>query len=246
MAFAIHDRVMETSTTTGTGNVTVAGAVAGFQTFGSRYATNDTFPYFIEGVDAGGAPTGEWETGIGTYNGSNVVARTTVIYSSNSDAAVNFSSGTKRVAVGPIAKMFGWQLIETLSTTSGASVTSAALPTRYSDLLVVFDGVSHNNGSATIISMSASNNGTNYTGTLNASSTVANTVTWYGSLQVPGFKLDTGSFVGAQAVNITADLTIVNGAALSAQWRVAGGINYLKFAPAAGSFDAGSIKIYGC
>lgn len=97
MALKWHDRILETSTTTGTGALTLAGAVTGFKTFASRLSTNDTCYYSIEGVDAGGTPTGEWETGLGTYSGVNTLTRTTVLESSNADAAVNFSAGTKRV-----------------------------------------------------------------------------------------------------------------------------------------------------
>lgn len=100
MTFIAAARVCETTTTTGTGNVTLAGAVSGFGTFASRCANNDTFFYAIEGVDANGVPTGEWETGVGTYvSATPAVARTTVVQSSNSDAAVSFSAGTKRVFI---------------------------------------------------------------------------------------------------------------------------------------------------
>lgn len=100
MAHLSPVRVQETTTSTGTGNLTLAGAVSGFSTFASRFANNDTFYYAIEGVDANGVPTGEWETGVGTFvSATPAIARTTVDKSSNSDAAVNFSAGTKRVYV---------------------------------------------------------------------------------------------------------------------------------------------------
>lgn len=105
MATRSEDRVLETSTTTGTGSFTLAGAVAGFRTFDSAVASADVVPYYIEAVDANGVPTGDWETGIATYSGSNVLARSTVKRSSNGNAAVNFSAGTKRVGLGVIAPM---------------------------------------------------------------------------------------------------------------------------------------------
>jgi len=100
MAQRLEDRVLETSTTTGTGSVTLDGAVDGFRTFNASVASADTFPYYIEAVDLSGIPTGEYEVGIGTYSGSNVLARTSIIISSNSNAAVSFSAGTKRVGLG--------------------------------------------------------------------------------------------------------------------------------------------------
>lgn len=86
------DRVKETTTTTGTGDITLAGAVSQFQTFDTDFDTGDSVYYTIAGQ------TGtEWETGIGTFTSPSTLARTTVLESSNSNAAVNFSAGTKDV-----------------------------------------------------------------------------------------------------------------------------------------------------
>ncbi len=83
------DRVKDTTTTTGTGSITLANAApTGFRTLNAVASTNDTFAYCIDG----GA---EWEVGVGTYSGSHVFARTLVLASSNSNNAVNFSAGTK-------------------------------------------------------------------------------------------------------------------------------------------------------
>lgn len=108
MAFALFDRVQETSTTTGTGDFTLSGAISGFKSFASRYSTGDTFYYAVQAVDAVGVPTGEWEVGLGTYSAANTLTRTTVLSSSNSDAAVNFSAGTKRAMVTFSALQGGW------------------------------------------------------------------------------------------------------------------------------------------
>lgn len=105
MAFIVADRVKETSTTTGTGDLTLAGAVTGFQTFDAPLASSDTTYYAIEAVDGNGIPTGEWEVGLGTFTSPATLARTTVIASSNSGAAVNLSAGTKNVFMtGPAAR----------------------------------------------------------------------------------------------------------------------------------------------
>lgn len=87
--------VWETTTVTGTGAATLVGAVTGYATFGSRCADADTVPYTIRHRAAG-----EWESGIGTY-AAGVLTRTTVLRSSNANAAVSFSSGTKDVHASP-------------------------------------------------------------------------------------------------------------------------------------------------
>ena len=93
MALALADRVKETTTTTGTGVVTLAGAVGGFQTFAAGVGNSNTTYYAIE--DANGAG---WEVGLGTLNSdSTTLTRSTVYQSSNSDAAITLTSGTHTV-----------------------------------------------------------------------------------------------------------------------------------------------------
>jgi len=91
MPLVIADRVRETSTTTGTGTLTLDGAVTGFRTFGSAIGDGNTCYYTITlGAD--------YEIGLGTV-GTGTLARTTVLKSSNSNSAVNFGAGTKDVFV---------------------------------------------------------------------------------------------------------------------------------------------------
>ena len=94
MPLVLADRVKETSTTTGTGTFTLAGAVDGFQSFAAIGNANTTF-YTI--ALQGGT---EWEVGIGTYTSSGTtLSRDTILSSSNSGSAVDFSAGTKDVFV---------------------------------------------------------------------------------------------------------------------------------------------------
>jgi cytoskeletal protein CcmA (bactofilin family) len=93
MALVLNDRVKETTTTTGTGALTLGGAVTGFETFGTGVGNSNTTYY---AVTLGGSA--EFEVGLGTLNSdSTTITRTTVISSSNSDNAVNFSAGTKTI-----------------------------------------------------------------------------------------------------------------------------------------------------
>jgi hypothetical protein len=94
MALVLADRVKETTTTAGTGIITLAGASTGFQSF-SVVGNGNTTYYCIAGQG-----TSEWEVGIGTYTSSGTtLARTTILASSNAGSPVNFSSGTKDVFV---------------------------------------------------------------------------------------------------------------------------------------------------
>ena len=96
MAFVLADRVRETTTTTGTGTITLGGAAQSYQTFASAIGNTNTTYYAIAHQNAN-----EFEVGLGTVStsGSNTLARTTVLKSSNSNNAVDFSAGTKDVFV---------------------------------------------------------------------------------------------------------------------------------------------------
>ena len=94
MALVVNDRVKETSATTGTGTLNLAGAVQDFEGFVAGIGTGNTTYYAIELNSAG-----EYEVGIGTVTDASpdTLSRTTVISSSNSDNKVDFSAGTKNV-----------------------------------------------------------------------------------------------------------------------------------------------------
>jgi len=94
MALVLNDRVKETSTTTGTGTLDLAGAVTDFEGFVSGIGTGNTTYYSIVH-----GQTGEFEVGIGTVTDAtpDTLSRDTILSSSNSDNAVNFTAGTKDV-----------------------------------------------------------------------------------------------------------------------------------------------------
>ena len=116
MALVLADRVKETTTTTGTGTVTLLGASTGFQSFAAVGNGNTTY-YTIAGQTGS-----EWEVGIGTYTSAGTtLSRTTVLASSNSGSLVTFSAGTKDVFVTYPA---GYAVASTNVGTSGQILTS--------------------------------------------------------------------------------------------------------------------------
>lgn len=99
---AYEDRVRDTSSSTGTGNLTLDGTPpTGAQSFNAAHGTNKSFYYAIQGQGSA-----EWETGVGYLSASTTLVRDRVTASSNSNAAVNFSAGTKDVFCDAVAEQF--------------------------------------------------------------------------------------------------------------------------------------------
>ena len=105
MALVLKDRVVETSTSSGTGTFTLSGAQTGYQSFSAIGNGNTTY-YTIQGKNSDGTLTGEWEVGLGTYN-AGTLTRDTVYESSNSGSLVNFAVGLKDVFVDLPAEQVG-------------------------------------------------------------------------------------------------------------------------------------------
>jgi hypothetical protein len=154
MALVLADRVQETTTTTGTGTVTLLGAVQGFQSFSAVGNGNTTY-YTIAGQG-----TSEWEVGLGTYTSSGTtLSRTTVLGSSNAGSLVNFSAGTKNVFVTyPSSQATLLDATQTLTNktilggaissgttitlTTQATVDFTSLPSWVKRVTLMFNGVS--------------------------------------------------------------------------------------------------------
>ena len=100
MALVIKDRVKQTSTTTGTGTLTLNGTVDGFQTFAAALSDGDTTYYALLEPS-----TNEWEVGLGTWTeGSSLLARTTILASSNSGSAVSLTAQSEVFITQPAGK----------------------------------------------------------------------------------------------------------------------------------------------
>jgi len=94
MSLVFKDRVKETTSTTGTGSFTLAGAEPGFQSFAAVGNGEQTY-YAVTDPS-----TGDWEVGLGTYSTTGpTLSRDEVFSSSNSGSLVNFGAGDKEIFV---------------------------------------------------------------------------------------------------------------------------------------------------
>jgi hypothetical protein len=148
MALILKDRVQETSTTTGTGTLTLAGAVTQFQTFSSAVGNGNTTYYTI--YNAGGT---QWEVGLGTV-GAGTLSRDTVLSSSNANALVSFT-GTlyvfgdypagKAVYANAAGNIENASLttpkIDLINDTNGNEILGLSPTTSATDYLVVKNGI---------------------------------------------------------------------------------------------------------
>ena len=130
MPLVVKDRVQESTTTTGTGTITLGGAVTGFQSFSVIGNGNTTYYAIVGGT--------EWEVGLGTYTSSGTtLSRDTVLESSNSGSLVNFSAGTKNVFVTYPAEEAVYQdetgtaYAPQFAASNGLNVNNATISTSY-------------------------------------------------------------------------------------------------------------------
>ena len=96
MAYVRPYRVSETTTTAGTGTLTLIGAETGFSAFSTMVVNGDTVTYVIEQIDGTGAPSGAWEVTDGAWLTGGTLTRGT-LRASSTGARVSFAAGTKRV-----------------------------------------------------------------------------------------------------------------------------------------------------
>ncbi|PSL23481.1 hypothetical protein [Dyadobacter jiangsuensis] len=147
MTLKTADRVFETSTTTGTGTLSLGGPVDGFQAFVTGVGSGAKVPYTITQADISGVIV-SWECGIGTVTDASpdTLARNTVLKSSNANAPVNFGSGTKNVYLGFIADIVptrdeNLNFIEHFGVVGGTAnaltLTLPVAPKAYSDAMTI-------------------------------------------------------------------------------------------------------------
>jgi hypothetical protein len=138
MASVYFDKIRETTTTTGTGTVTLGGAPTGFLPFSTIGDGKQC--YYI--IDDGGA---NFEVGQGTYTlAGTTLSRTTILASSNSNAAVNFAAGTKNVRLGAPANFYSNAArIDFANTFTQPQIIKANAA---SDVIGIFKGASGQSG----------------------------------------------------------------------------------------------------
>ena len=176
MAFLVADRVRETSTSTGTGTFSLAGAVIGYQAFSSAIGNGNTTYYTISNPGVN-----EWEVGIGTV-GSGTLARTTVLASSTGTSLVSFTAGSKDVfcTYPSEAAVFADNAVtltnktisgssNTLSNIGNSSLTNSKVTIGSTDVSL--------GATATSLSGLTSVSATTFTGALSGNATTATTAT---------------------------------------------------------------------
>ncbi|QZP07778.1 hypothetical protein [Caenibius sp. WL] len=243
MAYVTEDLILELSTSTGTSPFTLAGAVNGFFAFSSVCSVGDTVPYTIQAVDSNGAPTGDVEEGIGTYSAANTLTRTTILRSSNANAAVNFSTGTKRVGLVLLSRTQKWTQIATATPTGVNTVDFTSVPRHFTDLRLAYSGVSHDSGTSTSINLSVSPDGVTFATAVTVGAAIAASGSLYGETRITNYKENSGSFDGG-AASVSTSPTIA-AANFGGGWRCDGGISALRVGTIAGNFDAGTITLFG-
>lgn len=173
MALVVADRVQETTTTTGTGTYTLAGAVTGYQSFAVIGNANTTYYTVTDGTN--------WEVGIGTYTSSGTtLSRDTILDSSNAGSAVSWGAGSKNVfVVYPADRAVMTDVAQTLTnkTIDGASntITGVSLATGVTGTLGISSGgTGQTTGNAAITALE----GFTTTATSGGTTTLTNTSTY--------------------------------------------------------------------
>jgi len=217
MALILADRVRETTSTTGTGTLTLTGPFSGFRAFSAIGDGNTTYYAIAD------ANTGEWEVGVGTYSTSgNTLSRDTVLDSSNTGSLVVFATGAKDVICTQPAERAvyleaaGTSTIVPGITISGLTASTALALDASKDIVSVANtGTGSNvlNTSPTLVTPALGTPsalvGTNITGTA-AGLTAGNTTTnanLTGAVTSTGNATSLGSFTSAQLATALTDET---------------------------------------
>lgn len=121
------DRVCELTATTGIGSLTLAGAVAGYQSFAAGVGNGVPVYYTIEAIGPDGLATGDFEVGTGTLSNGSTLSRDAVLVSSNGGSLVSLAAGSKRVfAALPAELVARFALLDAANTfTAAGSVVQA-------------------------------------------------------------------------------------------------------------------------
>ena len=103
MAVVFKDRVLETTTTVGTGDYVLNGKINGFQAFIDSIVDGSTVDCYVESVDANGVPNGDWECGFYTFSGGKIQRTQITANSKKTLVPINWAAGPKRIGNSPVA-----------------------------------------------------------------------------------------------------------------------------------------------
>jgi prefoldin subunit 5 len=258
MALVINDRVKETTTTTGTGAVSLGGAVTGFETFAAGIGNSNTVYYCIVHQTAA-----EFEVGLGTLDGdSSDLTRTTVISSSNSDSAVDFSAGTKDVfCTIPASKLIfedannDATIGRNLTVTGDLTITGddITMNTNTSGAALIGDGTNFNpvaiSGDITIAAngTAAIGSGVIVNADINSSAAIADsklaTISTAGKVDIGALEIDGATDIGGALAD--ADLFIVDDGANGTERKMAASRILTYVGASAGAFSIANLDIDG-
>lgn len=151
MAYLRPYRVAETTASTGTGSVTLAGAVTGYVTFAADLANSDTATIVIESIDGSGTPTGDWEICDTTFTSPSTLSRGT-LRDSSTGSRISFAAGTKRVfAISPrdavnltSPDVVGKPAGDLVGTTATQTLTNKTMTSYTETVFAVTDGATVN------------------------------------------------------------------------------------------------------
>ena len=258
MALVINDRVKETTTTTGTGAVSLAGAVTGFETFAAGIGNSNTVYYCIAHQTEA-----EFEVGLGTLDGdSSDLTRTTVISSSNSDSAVDFSAGTKDVfCTIPASKLIfedannDATIGRNLTVTGDLTITGddITMNTNTSGAALIGDGTNFNpvaiSGDITIAAngTTAIGSGVIVNADINSSAAIADskldTISTAGKVDIGALEIDGATDIGGALAD--ADLFIVDDGANGTERKMEASRILTYVGASAGAFSIANLDIDG-
>lgn len=168
---------------------------------------------------------------------------TTALAIESTSGGFKFPDGTTQLTAAG-----GWTEIATIATTSGSSITFSSIPSAYSDLLLVFAGVS--DVANCNLGMALSPDGTTFTGAQSISPSAPASATLYGSIMLPGYRRAAGTAHAALA-SLTSNNSATWFDAFTSTgryivWRMSAGIQAIRITPStASTFDAGSITLLG-
>ena len=137
----------------------------------------------------------------------------------------------------------GWTQIAAITPMGTAQAEFTAIPHGFADLLLSFEGVSHDNASNTSLTITLSGDGVTFSTAATIATSVAATVAWHGAVEICHYTANTG--MGKAALGNLAITPALATTASNFAWRINGGIQAIRLVPGGGQFDAGTIGLFG-